>query len=221
VSVTVAAGNGSATVAIRDSGIGFDTAFAQRLFEPFVQHEPAREQSSGGLGLGLAIASRLATLLGGSLKAMSPGIGMGAVFTLTMPVVARLNDISIDDSVAKPLIPRIILIVEDNQDLAQGMAELLRLSGASVHIAADGASAIARARETVPDVIVCDLGLPGGMDGYAVARACKADPRLKNVRLVAVSGYGSSGNRAQTLTAGFDAFLVKPLTEDSLRALAQ
>jgi CheY-like chemotaxis protein len=101
------------------------------------------------------------------------------------------------------------------------MAELLRLSGASVHIAADGASAIARARETVPDVIVCDLGLPGGMDGYAVARACKADPRLKNVRLVAVSGYGSSGNRAQTLTAGFDAFLVKPLTEDSLRALAQ
>jgi len=221
VSVTLALENDSAVILLRDSGIGFDSTFAERLFEPFVQHKRAREQSSDGLGLGLAIAARLASLLGGSLMAMSPGVGLGAMFTLTLPVVAPVNDIRIEDGAPGGLVSKIILLVEDDRDLAEGVAELLILEGASVRIAHDGPAAMKCALEIIPDLIVCDLGLPGDMDGYGVARACRADPLLQHVRLVAASGYSSTGNLADARAAGFDSFLVKPLTEESLRALAQ
>ena len=138
-----------------------------------------------------------------------------------MPTVATRDAIPVDERAPKGLVTRSILIVEDNVDLAEGISQLLVLEGALVRIAGDGVSAISLARAAVPDLIVCDLGLPGSMDGYAVARACRADSLLKGVRLVAVSGYGSPEKLAETLEAGFESFLVKPLTEDSLRALVQ
>jgi CheY-like chemotaxis protein len=93
------------------------------------------------------------------------------------------------------------------------------LHGADVRVAYDGLSAIKNALEAVPDVILCDLGLPGGMDGFAVARACRAEESLRNVRLVAASGYSSSEDHAKATTAGFDFLMIKPLTEESLRKL--
>jgi CheY-like chemotaxis protein len=109
--------------------------------------------------------------------------------------------------------------VEDNEDVADGVAELLRLQGVSVRVAYDGPSAIKSALDAVPDVILCDLGLPGGMDGFAVARACRAENSLRNVRLVATSGYSSAEDHASAATAGFDSLMIKPLTEESLYAL--
>jgi signal transduction histidine kinase len=211
----------TAVVVLKDSGVGFDRSFAQRLFEPFVQHEPGGERSAGGLGLGLAIASRLTSLLGGSLSAMSPGIGQGASFTLTMPIVAALQEAPADHIAPQRRLPKIILLVEDNQDLADGLAQRLQLEGASVRVAGDGPTALQRARELIPDLIVCDLQLAGEMDGFSVARACRQDASLKNVRLIAVSGYSSAQNLADVMAAGFDSFLVKPLNEEALRALVE
>jgi CheY-like chemotaxis protein len=109
--------------------------------------------------------------------------------------------------------------VEDNKDLADGVAELLRLHGVLVRVAYDGPSAIESALNAVPDVILCDLGLPGGTDGFAVARACRAETSLQHVRLVAASGYSSAEDHANAAAAGFDSLMVKPLTEESLRIL--
>ena len=219
VELTLGVKNGSAVVSFRDTGIGFESAFAQKLFEPFVQQEQGRDRSEGGLGLGLAIAALLARLQNAALTASSAGVGQGAIFTLSMPV-AQLpdNEAAVETSV-KQFCPRSVLLVEDNKDLADGIAELLRLHGAIVRVAYDGASAIKSALDTMPDIILCDLGLPGGMDGFAVARACRAEASLRNVRLVAASGYSSAEDHENALSAGFDSLMVKPVTEESLRAL--
>jgi signal transduction histidine kinase len=219
VSLTLAIENDTAVVSVRDSGIGFETALSERLFEPFVQQEQGRDRAAGGLGLGLAIAARLAILQNGSLTASSGGIGRGALFTLTIPVVPRLNDRPFNGGPVEQLSPKSVLLVEDNQDLADGFAELLRLHGVHTRVAYDGPSAMKSALETVPDIILCDLGLPGGMDGFAVARACRAEASLRKVRLVAASGYSSSEDHANAISAGFDSLMIKPLTEESLRKL--
>ncbi|HEX3913318.1 MAG TPA: hybrid sensor histidine kinase/response regulator [Steroidobacteraceae bacterium] len=209
----------SAVVSVRDTGVGFETAFAQKLFEPFVQHEMSRDRAGGGLGLGLAISSRLARLQHCSLTAASPGTGQGAIFTLTIPIAKCASAGASDRVCMERFGARSVLLVEDNRDLADGVAELLRLHGVSVRVAYDGPSAVKSALEHVPDVILCDLGLPGGMDGFAVARACRAEQSLRDVRLVAASGYSSAEDHENAQSAGFDALMVKPLTEESLRAL--
>jgi signal transduction histidine kinase len=219
IHLALAVENNSAVVSILDSGIGFESAFADKLFEPFVQHEQGRDRNSGGLGLGLAIAARLANLQNGSLTASSPGMGQGALFTLTLPVLARLSEPSVQASSALPFTSKSVLLVEDNRDVADGIAELLRLHGVSVRVVHDGASALKSALDAVPDLILCDLGLPGGMDGLAVARACRAENALREVRLVATSGYSSAEDHANAATAGFDSLVIKPVTEEALRRL--
>jgi signal transduction histidine kinase len=219
VTLTLAAENDTAVVSVRDSGIGFETALSERLFEPFVQQEQGRDRAAGGLGLGLAIAARLAILQNASLTASSDGIGRGALFTLTIPIVPQLNDRSFNGGPVERLGPMSVLLVEDNKDLADGFAELLRLHGVRARVAYDGPSAIKSALEAVPDIILCDLGLPGGMDGFAVARACRAEASLRKVRLVAASGYSSAEDHANAITAGFDSLMIKPLTEESLHKL--
>src|ERR1700722_11410569 len=219
VTLTLATENDSAVVSVRDSGIGFETALFERLFEPFVQQEQGRDRAAGGLGLGLAIAARLASFQNASLTASSDGIGRGALFTLTIPIVPQLDDRSFNGGPVGRLGLKSVLLVEDNKDLADGFAELLRLHGVYARVAYDGPSAIKSALEAVPDVILCDLGLPGGMDGFAVARACRAEASLRKVRLVAASGYSSSEDHANAITAGFDSLMIKPLTEESLHKL--
>ncbi|HEY6458135.1 MAG TPA: hybrid sensor histidine kinase/response regulator [Steroidobacteraceae bacterium] len=221
VKLTLARDNETAVIVLQDTGIGFDGPFAEALFEPFAQLESGRERASGGLGLGLAIASRLASLLGGSLTASSPGVGLGAAFTLTMPVVVALKSGPLEASAPARFAPKQILLIEDNRDLAESMAELLRLEGASVRIAYDGPSALRCALDLVPELILCDLELLGEMDGYAVARSCRADALLEDVALIAISGYSSAQKLSGATAAGFDSFLVKPLSEAALRALVQ
>ena len=219
VELTLGVESGSATVSLRDTGIGFESALADKLFEPFVQQEQGRDRSAGGLGLGLAIAALLARLQNAALTASSAGVGQGAIFTLSMPVARLPDDSPAVVGPVKQFRPRSVLLVEDNKDLADGVAELLRLHGVIVRVAYDGPSAIKSALETVPDIILCDLGLPGGMDGFAVARACRAETSLQNARLVAASGYSSPEDHANARAAGFDSLMVKPITEESLHAL--
>ena len=219
VELTLALDNGLAVVSLRDTGIGFENAFSQRLFEPFVQQEQGSDRSAGGLGLGLAIAALLARLQNAALTATSAGVGQGAIFTLSMPIAPLTDDHVVAAGSVKQFGPKSVLLVEDNKDLADGIAELLRLHGVIVRVAYDGPSAIKTALDTVPDIILCDIGLPGEMDGFAVARACRVEASLRNVRLVAASGYSSTEDHANALAAGFDSLMVKPLAEEALRVL--
>jgi len=206
-------------ITVRDSGIGFDPALAQKLFEPFTQLEQDRNRKPGGLGLGLAIASRLATLQQGSLVAASEGPNRGALFTLKIPIAEGLEK----GSAATPHSPQLartkVLVVDDNRDVADSLADFLDLMGYDSRIAHDGATAIKMALDTKPDLIICDLGLPEPMDGFAFARACRAENALKAVRLIAASGYSSQLDHTKAKDAGFESLFAKPLTHESLTSI--
>jgi len=221
VRVSCARDGSRVVLAVRDSGVGFEATFADKLFEPFMQDEQGRDRADGGLGLGLAIASRLARLQGGTLTAASDGIGKGALFTLMMPL-ADLPAHDRPEPVAKTspgCAGRKVLLVEDNSDVAESLADFLRLSGYSVSVTRDGRMAIDAALEAAPDIILCDLGLPGEMDGLAVARACRSQESLRSVRLIAMSGYSSPQDHANAKEAGFEGLLTKPLTRDALATM--
>jgi len=112
-----------------------------------------------------------------------------------------------------------ILVVDDNRDVATMLAELLKLDGYDdVAIAQDGGEALAAIRASTPDFVLCDLVLPGELDGYGLARTCRSEPQLKDLRLVAMSGYGGDDDRARAMAAGFDDLLAKPVRFDTLSA---
>jgi CheY-like chemotaxis protein len=107
--------------------------------------------------------------------------------------------------------PRRVLVIDDHRDSAESMTLLLELAGHEATVALSGAEGLSRARSFRPDVIVCDIGLPGAMDGYDVARAIRADADLAGVHLIAVTGYGEHEDEARAREAGFDAHMTKPI----------
>jgi signal transduction histidine kinase len=207
VSVVVRGGE-LAEVSVRDDGIGLSPAERAHLFEPFAQADRSLARTKGGLGLGLALVRGLVELHGGSVTARSEGVGRGTEFTITLPV-ATGEAPPAEPVAAAPARPARVLIVEDNADAASTLADLLELEGHQVWIAPDGTTGIARAQELRPDLVLCDLGLPDA-DGYAVARALRADRQLPPIRLVALSGYAQPEDRQRALDAGFDEHVAKP-----------
>jgi PAS domain S-box-containing protein len=221
VAVTVGAdeARAEALLEVRDSGAGLSPEMMRRLFEPFAQADRTLDRSQGGLGLGLALVKGLAQLHGGSIDAASGGIGQGTAFTLRLPLAARLEALAQERRFAHPAgRSRRVLVIEDNRDAADSVREVLELQGHRVEVAYDGPSGLARARADRPEVVLCDIGLPG-MDGYAVARALRADPELGRVALVAVTGYAAAEDVARARAAGFDAHLPKPLNLETLEAV--
>jgi len=216
--VRLCAEGASVLLRIEDSGVGFDDKLAERLFEPFVQEEQQIDRLDGGLGLGLAISRKLTELQGGSLSGESRGAGCGAVFTLTLPLVAGVSTAPSVESARRKDRNR-VLIIEDNEDAADTMAELIGLLGCEVDTAYDGRSALASAMVKPPDLIICDLGLPGALDGYAVARAVRAELALRNKRLFALSGYSQAEDHANAKRAGFERLVSKPITGEILEAI--
>jgi signal transduction histidine kinase len=221
IRITVAEEGLKAVVSVQDSGVGFEPEFATRMFEPFTQREQGSDRTQGGLGLGLAIATRLAELQQGSLAASSEGPGKGAVFTLRLPIApASVAPQAAERPAAVPISQR-VLLVEDNKDVADSVSELLQLVGYQVSVAHDGPAAVATALEVIPDLILCDVGLPGAMDGFAVARACRADARLQGTRLIAVSGYSAPKDHDAAVDAGFERLMAKPLTREALAEITR
>jgi signal transduction histidine kinase/ActR/RegA family two-component response regulator len=203
---------------VEDTGIGFDAAASTRLFEAFFQQEQTVGRSGGGLGLGLAISSKLAELQGGQLSASSPGAGHGSVFTLMMPVIEPPAHVTIPGERPRAAKCLRVLLVEDNKDVADCLAQMIDLAGFEANVVYDGSSALALATSEVPEIIVCDIGLPGEVDGYNVARACRREPALQKIRLIATSGYSRPEDHAKAKEAGFDRLLPKPVTFDILDA---
>jgi PAS domain S-box-containing protein len=221
VTVGLAAGDRQAVVRLRDTGSGINPEILSHLFEPFVQGDRTLDRSRGGLGLGLALARGLIDLHGGSITATSLGAGRGAEFTVRLPRQAQAPARpAAAEAVTPPPRRRRVLVVEDNLDAAESLRMLLELSGCQVQVAHTGPEGVEAALRTPPEVVVCDIGLPG-MDGFAVAAALRRNPTTAKARLLAVTGYGQEHDRQHALAAGFDGHLVKPVDPERLLGALQ
>ena len=211
---------GEAVLSVRDTGIGIEPELLARIFEPFSQADRGPDRSRGGLGLGLALVKALIDLHDGTVHAESPGPGRGTEVVLRLPLATEEEAIMADaPAEAGAGQPRRCLVIEDNADAAESMALLLQLSGHQTEVAFEGATGLELARRFRPEVVLCDIGLPGALDGYAVARAFRAEPGLRRAYLIALTGYGQEEDRRRALDAGFDAHLTKPADLDELRRL--
>jgi PAS domain S-box-containing protein len=216
VSVSVGLRGGRAEVAVRDTGVGIEAAELARIFQPFAQADRTLARTRGGLGLGLSLVKGIVELHGGSVVARSDGAGRGAEFVISLPSFA--------DAEASPGVRtragapsrRRILIVEDNVDAGDSLADVLRLDGHEVLLARDGRSGLASALDFEPEVVLCDVGLPD-LDGYEVARALRAQATLGSCRLVALTGYAQPEDRERARQAGFDHHIAKPPDLEALR----
>jgi signal transduction histidine kinase/ActR/RegA family two-component response regulator len=211
---------GTAILEVRDTGEGIDPEVLPRLFQPFSQADRSLAHSRGGLGLGLTLVKGIVDLHGGRVTVSSGGRGQGTAVAIRLPMTGAAVAPSVRAAVgASPAAH--VLVIEDNVDAAATLQEALEFEGMEVTVAHDGTDGIAAARRTSPDVIICDIGLPGGLDGYGVARAIRADPALERTPLVALTGYASSEDRERAREAGFDGHFGKPThVEELLRAIA-
>ena len=208
--------HGTATLTIRDTGIGMEKDMLRRAFEAFSQADRSLDRTRGGLGLGLTLVKGLIEMHGGVVGIASEGPGKGTILTIKLPECS-LPPISPARPISREGAPCRILIVEDRRDTAESLRKLLTLTGHEVKIALTGPDGIKAAGEFQPDVVLCDIGLPG-MDGYAVARALRSAPNGPAV-LIAISGYGQAEDQRQAREAGFDAHLTKPVEFKELQEL--
>jgi signal transduction histidine kinase/ActR/RegA family two-component response regulator len=208
---------GQAIVAVSDHGAGLDPLLIPHIFEPFVQADRSLDRPNGGLGLGLALVRGLVQLHGGAASAESKGPNCGSTFTVRLPLIeppalqAEAHVLATGGGGLR------VLLAEDNRDAADSLKMLLEMSGHEVTIAYNGPDAVTTARSVCPEVVVCDIGLPG-MNGYDVATALRQDPALQSVRLIAVTGYGDAQDRDTALATGFDEHLCKPVEPNALLA---
>jgi signal transduction histidine kinase len=206
-----------AVVTVRDNGIGIPAAHLDSVFDMFMQVDRSNRRSQGGLGIGLTLVRSLVSMHGGTVQARSAGPGHGSEFVVTLPVSAE-QAIRTDRPRSVAMFPpRRILVVDDNRDAAELLAEALHDAG-EVRVAYDGPGALAVLSDFTPDVALLDLGLPV-MDGFELARRIHAV--APDVQLVAVSGYGQETDRRRSAEAGFAEHLVKPVELARVRAIAR
>jgi PAS domain S-box-containing protein len=208
-----------AILTVRDTGIGIDAATLPRIFETFTQADRAVDRSRGGLGLGLALVKGLVELHGGEVKAESGGIGKGSGFTLRLPLDApNVSHVSEEHGYLPRIRPFRMVIIEDNFLAARSTQMLLNEFGHQTEVAHNAIQAIALVEQFRPEVVLCDLGLPG-IDGYEVARRLRHRSELPKLHLISTSGYGQQEDKQRALEAGFDAHLVKPIDFRELQRL--
>jgi len=214
---------GEVVLRVRDTGIGIRSDILPRIFDSFVQERQAIDRSQGGLGLGLTIVRNLVERHGGSVAAFSRGAGEGAEFVVRLPAERAVRGLF-----ASPPAPAIletaasaesirILVVDDNEDNAEMLAEALKAKGYQARVAYDAPSALRLAAEFTPGIAFLDIGLPV-MDGYELAERLRALPGLAGIRLIALTGYGQESDRQKSKAAGFNHHLVKPVDFKSVQA---
>ena len=214
--------DGWLTVSIRDNGMGISPELLPAIFDPFVQGPRARDRSEGGLGLGLAIVHSLVRLHGGSVKATSGGIGKGSEFVVSLPLSRGApREHPYEEWVGGGAYGSgmRVLVVDDNVDAAETLAELLSAMGCDARVAHDGPAALILAKDLRPRLVLLDIGLPV-MDGYEVAARLRAGG-LGREHLVALTGYGQPEDRERSSRAGFDEHFVKPLAHETLARLVR
>ena len=226
ISVFVGREGDDAVLRVADQGIGIPADMLPKIFDLFVQAHHTIDRTRGGLGIGLTLVRRLAELHGGGVHAASDGDGLGSTFTVRMPTVAAPKADSeaaqpkTNGHSARPFQSRRVLLVDDNHDSREMYRAVLRANGHEVCEAPDGERALALLQHPTDrplDVAFIDIGLPGGMDGYELARRIRNLPAGREVRLVALTGYGFPEDRQQSRLAGFARHLVKPVEPEALQ----
>ena len=226
---------GQLVIDVADNGVGLAPDVVATVFDLYAQVAASEGMSQGGLGVGLSLAQRLVQLHGGQIRVASEGLGLGSCFSICLPYVPTIVPAIAPAALAAPVssvvvpaksagapdVPRKVLLVDDNADAAETLAQLLELTGYEVMQAYDGATALARAAQFLPEIVLLDIGLPD-MDGYEVARALRLMDGLASITLVALTGWGSEQDRLRSSEAGFDLHLTKPVDFMALKAaLAQ
>ncbi len=213
ISLSARQEGGEAVVSVRDTGVGIDLEKFPDIFDLFTQADRSLDRSQGGLGIGLALVQRLVAMHRGTVEVRSDGLGRGSEFTVRLPLPTS--------PVPEPPPPTVgsdgrtahagrVLVVDDNVDSAEILAKLLRMSGHDVRTAYTGPTALDVAAESLPDVVLLDIGLPG-INGYEVARRLRRLPQLEGVKIVAMTGYGQESDIQLAREAGFDTHLTKPV----------
>jgi two-component system CheB/CheR fusion protein len=212
-----AAAQGEAVIRVRDNGIGIAPEKLPRVFDLFMRATRSIDQRHGGLGIGLTIVRRLTELHGGRVEAHSGGAGKGSEFVVRLPLL-EAGAQALSATVAPPekttaVAPCKVLVVDDNTDNLESTAMSLRLSQHEVVTAETGRRALALARSFQPDAVVIDIGMPD-MDGFELATQIRG--RDEHTGLIALSGYGHESARDRGRSAGFDEYLVKPVSPEDL-----
>ena len=215
--------DGILELTFRDSGRGIAPEVLPTVFEPFVQDERSIDRAEGGLGLGLALVRALVERHGGTVEANSEGLGHGAEFVVTLPRSTREVEAAppVEHRESRPPAAaraKRVLVVDDNRDACELLAMGVRVLGHEVELAYDGQAALDRVEAFTPDVCLLDIGLPE-MSGHELARRLRARFPQHPMSLVAVTGYGSEKDRADSSAAGFDLHLTKPVSFEDLEPL--
>ena len=211
---------------IADNGYGIAAEALDGIFDLFIQEDRSLARSKGGLGIGLTVVRGIVELHAGTVAATSGGRGKGAEFTVRVPLMPKAPfaadaDADAGASASVDTVPRLpavryrIVLIEDNVDSNASMTMLLEMAGCEVATAFDGISGLALVQSNRPQVLLCDIGLPG-MDGYAVATRLRQTMKPPLPLMIALSGYGQPADRAQALNSGFDEHIVKPADVDEL-----
>jgi signal transduction histidine kinase len=211
---------GAIVVRVRDEGVGIAPDKLSHVFDLFMQVDHTLERSQGGLGIGLTLVKRLVELHGGSVDALSEGVGHGSEFTVRLPLEDARIIAARDDALPSSRAPshKRILVADDNLDAANSLAALLRLEGHDVQLANDGLEALEAAESTCPDVIFLDIGMPQ-LNGYETCERIRAHPWSRHTILIALTGWGQLDDRRKSAAAGFDHHVVKPVDPAALPAL--
>jgi CheY-like chemotaxis protein len=209
----------SFVITVKDNGVGMTEETLRRVFDAFSQAESTLDRSKGGLGLGLALVKGLSELHGGTVKAESEGIGRGSTFTITLPFTAtetRPQAAPTGEEGAPSGNGKRILLIEDNRDAANTLQMLISRMGFEVDVAYSGFDGLDAAKRILPDIVICDIGLPG-LDGFAVARALRSDSATSDAFLIAQSGYGQADDVQRAMDSGFNLHLTKPVDFNKLQ----
>jgi signal transduction histidine kinase/ActR/RegA family two-component response regulator len=211
---------------IKDCGIGIPADALTRIFEMFLQNDPAPGRVLGGLGIGLSLAKRFTEMHGGTIVAHSAGPGQGSEFLLRLPIVvpqeSGKEDAGRPRDAQQPVVAanRQVLVVDDNRDGADMLHRLFEADGFTVATAYDGFEAIKQVSRSRPDIVVMDIGMPG-MDGYEAVRRIRQQPGGENILMIALTGWGQEDARRLTAEAGFNHHMVKPVDFDVLKGFLE
>jgi CheY-like chemotaxis protein len=214
----------TAVVRVRDCGIGISAEDLPHVFDMFMQIDHSLERSGSGLGIGLTLVKTLVELHGGTVQGHSDGLGLGSEFVMRLPMAAAGVDTAGPPAAgeiaetATVRARRRILVVDDNRNAAESLAQLLQLSGHETHLAHDGLGAVEAAATFRPDLVLLDIGLPK-LNGYDAGRRMREAAWGKDMVMVALTGWGQDEDRQKSAAAGFDAHLVKPVAPETLTKL--
>ena len=213
-------GDDEVLVSVRDNGAGIPADKLDRIFDMFMQVDRSSDRSQDGLGIGLTLVKRLVEMHGGSIEVHSAGEEQGSEFVVHLPIISKPAAASTPVSHVAPESSSQcrILIVDDNRDSADSLAMLFEITGNQTYLAHDGVEALESIEKYRPEVVLLDIGLPK-LDGHEVCRRVREQPWGKDIRIIALTGWGQEDDRRKSEEAGFNGHLVKPVDYDKLLAL--